>query len=40
MTWEVVYSGCIVEIDEIDENNGDSGDNEKGVTVDFTYNYA
>ncbi|MBC8473661.1 MAG: hypothetical protein H8D54_02500 [Candidatus Omnitrophica bacterium] len=26
-----VYSKCIVGFDESDENNGDGGDNEKGV---------
>ena len=27
-----MYSECVVGFDEIDENNGDGGDNGKGVT--------
>jgi len=29
-----------VKLGEIDENNGDGGDNEKGVTPNRTWNYA
>jgi len=35
-----MYSECIVEFDEIDEDNGDDVDNEKGVTPKLTWNYA
>jgi len=35
-----MYSGCIVKIDDFDEDNENVGDNRKGVTAFTTCNYA